>query len=189
MCRARRWESVRRRSPRSVFRTRPEATAASASSRPASGWVRAAAASSPSPSTSSAPREPMWAIRSVSWAGHERALGQRRSTSPSLAGASRVPHEGHDSGMSKRRSEPSRASTTGATISGMTSPALRSTTVSPMSTPLRATSVALWRVARDTVEPDTRTGSMIPKGVTRPVRPTWTSMSSRRVWTSSGGYL
>ena len=71
----------------------------------------------------------------------------------------------------------------------MTSPALRTMTMSPMRTPLRATSVALWRVARATVEPATRTGSIMPKGVTRPVRPTWTAMSSRRVRTSSGGYL
>ena len=31
--------------------------------------------------------------------------------------------------------------------------------------------------------------SIMPKGVTRPVRPTWTAMSSSRVRTSSGGYL
>ena len=68
-------------------------------------------------------------------------------------------------------------------------PASRSTTVSPMSTPLRLTSWALWRVAIDTVDPATVTGSMTPNGVTRPVRPTLTWMSSRVVLTSSGGYL
>lgn len=71
----------------------------------------------------------------------------------------------------------------------MTSPALRSTTVSPMSTPLRTTSWALCSVAIETVDPATVTGSMTPNGVTRPVRPTLTWMSRSRVLTSSGGYL
>ena len=71
----------------------------------------------------------------------------------------------------------------------MTSPALRSTTVSPMRTPLRLTSCALCRVAISTVEPATTTGSITPNGVTRPVRPTLTWMSSSLVLTSSGGYL
>ncbi len=39
-----------------------------------------------------------------------------------------------------------------------------------MSTPLRATSCALCRVARATFEPATSTDSMTPYGVTRPVR-------------------
>src|SRR5699024_7031372 len=68
-------------------------------------------------------------------------------------------------------------------------PALRRTMVSPMSTPLRSTSNWLCRVASSTVEPATFTGSITPKGVTRPVRPTLTWMSSSRVVTSSGGYL
>ena len=41
----------------------------------------------------------------------------------------------------------------------------------------------------DTVEPETKTGSMMAKGVTRPVRPTPTSMFFSFVVTSSGGYL
>ena len=40
-----------------------------------------------------------------------------------------------------------------------------------------------------TVEPETSTGSITPNGVTRPVRPTLTWMSSSLVVTSSGGYL
>ena len=63
----------------------------------------------------------------------------------------------------------------------MTSPALRSTTMSPMSTPLRAISSALCRVARSTVDPATWTGCITANGVTRPVRPTFTWMSSSRV--------
>jgi hypothetical protein len=61
--------------------------------------------------------------------------------------------------------------------------------MSPISTPLRATSSALCSVARSTVEPLTFTGSITANGVTRPVRPTLTLMSSSRVVTSSGGYL
>jgi hypothetical protein len=48
---------------------------------------------------------------------------------------------------------------------------LRSTIVSPISTPLRSTSRALCSVAWATVEPATLTGSSIANGVTRPVRP------------------
>ncbi len=100
-----------------------------------------------------------------------------------------MPQAGQCVGMTNSRSSPVRASTTGPTISGMTSPALRSTTVSPISTPLRLTSNALCSVAIDTVEPATLTGCIMPNGVTRPVRPTLTSMSSSFVLTSSGGYL
>ena len=72
----------------------------------------------------------------------------------------------------------------------MTSPALRSTTVSPISTPLRTTSCALCRVAMlDRRRRRPSTGSITPNGVTRPVRPTLTRMSSSLVLTSSGGYL
>jgi len=90
---------------------------------------------------------------------------------------------GHSVGITNARSVPSRSATTGPTISGMTSPALRSTTVSPISTPLRSTSHWLCRVAISTVEPATLTGSMTPNGVTRPVRPTLTRMSSSLVLT------
>ena len=82
------------------------------------------------------------------------------STSPSLAGASRVPHSGQWVGMTNSRSVPSRRSTTGPSTSGMTSPALRIITVSPISTPLRLTSEALCSVASPTVDPAIRTGVM-----------------------------
>lgn len=111
------------------------------------------------------------------------------SASPSLAGASVVPHSGHSVGITNSRSEPSRASTTGPSTSGITSPALRITTVSPISTPLRLTSEALCSVANPTVEPATFTGSMYANRVTRPVRPTLTRMSRSLVVASSGGYL
>ena len=153
------------------------------------GWVSAAAPISPRPSMSRAPRLPMCSTRPRTCAGQLRALGQRRSTSPSLAGRSSVPHSGQFVGMTNSRSVPSRSSTTGPSTSGITSPALRKTTVSPMSTPLTLTTSWLCRVAWRTVDPATRTGSMTANGVARPVRPTLTTMSSRVVLTCSGGYL
>ena len=111
------------------------------------GCVSAAADTSPSPSMSSAPREPMCSTRPRTCAGHERAFGQRRSMSPSFAGASGEPHSGQSVGMTNARSVPSRSSTTGPSTSGMTSPALRSTMVSPISTPLALTTSWLWSVA------------------------------------------
>ena len=158
-------------------------------------WTSQRAASSPSASTSKAPRLARCSTRPASWAGQERALGQRRSTSPSLAGASGVPHEGQCAGMTNSRSSRpasiafSRSGSTGPTTSGITSPALRTTTVSPINTPLALTTSWLCRVARETVDPATVTGSITANGVTRPVRPTETAMSRSSVCTSSGGYL
>ena len=63
-----------------------------------SGWVSADAATSPSASMSRAPRDPMCSTRPRTWAGQLRAFGQRRSMSPSLAGASGVPHSGQSVG-------------------------------------------------------------------------------------------
>ena len=90
---------------------------------------------------SSAFRLATWNSRSRSWAGQDRVFGQRRSASPSFSYASAVPQAGQWVGITNSRSLPSRRSTTGPTISGITSPALRSTTVSPISTPLRLTSL------------------------------------------------
>ena len=127
--------------------------------------------------------------RALTWPGHCSWLGQRRSLSPSFCSASVVPHEGHAVGITHGSRPSGRSGSTGPTISGITSPALRRTTVSPGRTSLRLTSWALWRVAFSTVEPATRVGSMTPKGVTRPVRPTLTSIESSLALTSSGGYL
>ena len=138
---------------------------------------------------SNAPRPATWKTRSRSCAGQDCVLGQRMSASPSLAGASVVPQAGHSVGITHSTASSGRRSMTGATISGITSPALRSTTVSPTRTFLRLTSEALCRVANSTVEPATRTGSIRPNGVTRPVRPTLTLISRSLVVTSSGGYL
>ena len=77
----------------------------------------------------------------------------------------------------------------GPTTSGITSPALRTITVSPTRTSLRATSSSLCSVASPTVEPPTNTGSSCANGVARPVRPMLTMMSRSTVVFSSGGNL
>lgn len=114
-------------------------------------------------------------------------MGQRRSTSPSFIGLSAVPHSGHSAGITNSRSLPSLRSVSGPMISGITSPALRSVTVSPMRTPLALTTSWLCSVANSTSDPATVTGSTTAYGVTRPVRPTPTRMSTSSVLTSSGG--
>jgi hypothetical protein len=137
---------------------------------------------------SKAPRPARWNSRSRSWAGQDRVFGQRQSTSSSSL-ARAVWQDGQVSGNLNSRSPPVRRSATGPSTSGITSPALRRITMSPIRTPLRLISSALCNVARSTVEPVTLTGSITANGVTRPVRPTLTWMSSNRVVTSSGGYL
>ena len=62
---------------------------------------------------------------------------------------------------------------------GMTSPARRTITVSPMRMSLRAISSSLCSVAFDTTTPPTVTGSSLAAGVSAPVRPTWISMSQQ----------
>ena len=58
------------------------------------------------------------------------------------------------------------------TTSGITSPARRTTTVSPTRTSLRNTSDSLCKVALVTVTPPTNTGSNRATGVRDPVLPT-----------------
>ena len=100
-----------------------------------------------------------------------------------------APQSGHLLGITKAFSLPSRRSTTGPKISGMTSPAFRITTVSPISTPLALTTSWLCKVANSIVEPATFTGSTTAYGVARPVLPIETLMSRSLVFTCSGGYL
>ena len=102
------------------------------------------------------------------------------------------PHDGHDVGnfhFGLRRAGTPGPSVTGPTTSGMTSPALRTTTRSPGRTSFAATWSSLCSVATPTVEPPTKTGSRRAKGVARPVRPMETMMSSSLVVRSSGGNL
>ena len=74
-------------------------------------------------------------------------------------------------------------------ICGITSPARRTITVSPMRTSLRAISSSLCSVALETTTPPTVTGSSLAAGVSAPVRPTWISMPFSSVVASSAGNL
>jgi hypothetical protein len=84
---------------------------------------------------------------------------------------------------------PVRVDGIGATTSGITSPARRITTVSPMRMSLRAISSGLCSVAWRTTTPPTCTGSSTANGVITPVRPMLGRMSLRTVVFSSGGNL
>ncbi|MCY1449920.1 hypothetical protein D9M71_666930 [compost metagenome] len=75
------------------------------------------------------------------------------------------------------------------TTCGITSPARRMITVSPIIRPRRATSSMLCSVALATVTPATLTGFRRATGVTAPVRPTWNSTSSSSVSSSIAGNL
>ena len=141
----------------------------------------------PIPSMSRDERPVKWMSRSQRCAG-QSGLTQRRATSPSSR-TSPEPHTGQATGGTQGTASAGRFSGTTRTISGMTSPALWTTTVSPARTSLRATSSSLWRVQRCTVEPAISTGSRKATGVQVPVRPTLTRISCTRVSRSSGGNL
>ena len=100
-----------------------------------------------------------------------------------------MPHALQAAGIFQRRALFFRFESTGPTISGITSPARRTITVSPLRTSLRWTSCSLWSVAYVTVTPPTDTGSRTANGVTLPVRPVCTSMSRSSAVRSSGGNL
>ena len=169
----------------------PRRPARTARSRPRARRTRAAPPPPPSPAPRCRTRRDRPARPAAPAAGTGRSArwGSGCPCRPPSRGPAGCRTRGTTVGMTNSRSLPSRRSTTGPRISGMTSPALRSTTVSPIRTPLRRTSSALCRVARSTVDPATTTGSITPNGVTRPVRPTLTWMSRSVVLTSSGGYL
>ena len=75
------------------------------------------------------------------------------------------------------------------TTSGITSPARRTTTVSPIRISLRLSSSSLCKVALVTFTPPTNTLLSLATGVMAPVRPTCTVISSTTVVASSAGYL
>ena len=127
-------------------------------------------------------------IRWSRWNGQPGST-QRVSASPS--GRTSVLRSGHGQmvGNTHGAVPSGRSASTGPTTSGITSPALRTMTVSPGRTSFAATWSWLWSVAMPTVEPPTNTGSSTANGVVRPVRPTDTWMSRRTVVRSSGGNL
>ena len=111
------------------------------------------------------------------------------SVSSMSSKVSRSPQDGQTSGRTILRSVPSRSEGSAPTISGMMSPALRTTTRSPMRRSFSRMMSGLCSVARETVVPASRTGSRDATGVSTPVRPIRKVMSVRRACASSGGYL
>ena len=83
-------------------------------------------------------------------AGHSKLM-QRWLASPSSRTRG-CPHTGHFAGNFHAARPSVRLASTGPTTSGITSPALRTITVSPSRTSLRATSSSLCSVARPTVD-------------------------------------
>ena len=100
------------------------------------------------------------------------------------------PQDGQSAGGTISRSSPVRraASSTPAT-NGMTSPARRTSTVSPMRTSRPRITSWLASVARVTVVPPTNTGSRTATGATLPILPTSHTTSASTVVFSSAGYL
>ncbi len=113
----------------------------------------------------------------------------QRATASSASRITAEPHSGHSAGIAKTVACAGRRSCTTRTTSGITSPARRTTTVSPTRTSLRRTSSSLCSVALVTVTPPTNTGASRATGVIAPVRPTWTSMPATTVVVSSAGNL
>ena len=124
---------------------------------------------------SMAPREANENSHSMFCDGQPLLLGQNQYA-PLRTRA--MPHDGHFFGNLHGFAFGGRFDGTGPTTSGMTSPARRTTTVSPSRTSLRLTSSSLCNVAVPTVTPPTNTGSRKANGVTIPVRPVCTPIST-----------
>ena len=141
----------------------------------------------PSPSTSRAPLLTQWRKPPRRIAG-QLLLMQR--VAASLSSRTKVePHSGQWSGRSRGTAPSGRSSGSTRTTSGMISPALRTTTVSPRCRSSSAMRSALCRVARLTLVPARATGSNSATGVTAPVRPTCTTSFSSLLGASSAGYF
>src|SRR5690606_38680650 len=145
-------------------------------------------------------RETKWMIACLSCALQASRPTQRYTAPPvtvclprprltSWVRSTAEPHTGQCSGICTGRASAGRRSVTTCMTWGMTSPARRMITVSPIITPRRCTSSMLCRVALDTVTPATCTGRSRATGVTAPVRPTWNSTSSNSVISSLAGNL
>src|SRR3989304_2133856 len=119
---------------------------------------------------SMAPRDANAKSHSTFCEGQPRLFGHRQYASPSLR-TSAVPQEGQALGNLQGLELLSRFEGTGATTSGMTSPARRTITVSFSRTSLRRTSSSLCSVALEIVTPPTETGSGVGEGGPRPVPP------------------
>ena len=139
----------------------------------------------PRPSTSRAALLTQWRRPPRRMAGQLLLMQRVAASSPSLTRVE--PHSGQHSGSCTGCAPAGRRSGRTLTTSGMISPALRTTTVSPMCRSSSAMRSALCSVARLTLVPARATGSNSATGVTAPVRPTCTVTRSRRLGASSAG--
>ena len=135
-----------------------------------------------------APRDAKWMMPCSRWNGQSGST-HRVSASPSGRTSVLFSAHGQMVGNAHGMLPFGRSESTGPTTSGITSPALRTTTVSPGRTSFKRTWSWLWSVAMPTVDPPTNTGSSTANGVARPVRPIDTWMSRNTVVRSSGGNL
>ena len=134
-----------------------------------------------------ASREAKGMIFRSRWAGHSAPV--QRMAAPSSSRTMGEPHSGQYAGRWKGSVPSGRFPFTTSSTSGIISPALRTSTVSPMRTSSLSMKSWLCSVAFVTVVPASRTGSMTAFGVSTPVRPTWTTMSRTTLSFFSGGYL
>ena len=116
---------------------------------------------------SAAAREAQWISRRTVCAGQATLV--QKSSRELPCSVSGCPHEGHSDGGTMSRSSPVRldASSTPAT-NGITSPARRTSTVSPILMPRARMTSWLASVARVTVVPPTNTGSSWATGAILP---------------------
>ena len=113
---------------------------------------------------------------------------QRATASPSMR-TIKESHTGQRVGKTIWRALAGRRSCTTPIICGITSPARRIITVSPIAMLRRSISSPLCKVALLTVTPATNTGCNLATGVMAPVRPTWNSTSFNTVSSSCAGNL
>ena len=139
----------------------------------------------PRPSTSRAPLLTQWRSPPRRIAGQLLLTQRVAASSPSRM--SSEPHSGQCFGSCTGWASAGLSSGSTRTTSGMISPALRTTTVSPRCRSSSAMRSALCRVARLTLVPAKGTGSNSATGVTAPVRPTCTATRSKRLGASSAG--
>ena len=114
---------------------------------------------------------------------------EQREIMPSPLATTSDPHSGQTSGNSNSEVLLGRWFKSTDTICGITSPALRTTTVSPTRTPNLWISDLLCSVTFETVTPPTKTGSSRATGVIAPVRPTCTSIANTLLVFSCAGNL
>ena len=126
---------------------------------------------SPTPSMSIALRETKCFNASLRWASQNSPPVQRATASPSTR-TTADSHTGQAVGNTIFFALVGRRSVTTPIICGITSPARRIITVSPIAIPRRSISSPLCKVALLTVTPATNTGSSFATGVIAPVRPT-----------------